>query len=140
MPSSSIGFDVMAFRIRDAAEVAGGAALMGFPVAVTEEVWNLGTELNLAHVLFFAAGSIFFLSIYIYYLHAESDDLVFDKTFLVRITSTYGLALLISTLLLFGVDRLELLSDPITGFKRAILVAFPASFAATTVDNFSSKP
>jgi len=130
----------MAFRTRDTAEVAGGAALMGFPIAVTEEVWNLGTELNVPHVLFFATGSILFLSIYIYYLHAENDTSEFAKTFLIRVTSTYGMALLISALLLMGVDRLELLSDPITGLKRAILVAFPASFAATTVDNLSNTP
>jgi len=36
------------------------------------------------------------------------------------------------------VDRLELFTEPAVGLKRAILVAFPASFAATMVDNFGS--
>ena len=40
-------------------------------------------------------------------------------------------------MLLLGVDRLELLTDPVLGMKRAILVAFPASFAATTIDSFA---
>jgi len=37
--------------------------------------------------------------------------------------------------LLFGVDRFNLLGEPIVSTKRTILVAFPASFAATVVDS-----
>ena len=33
------------FAVRDVAEIALGACIMAFPVAVTEEVWNLGTVL-----------------------------------------------------------------------------------------------
>ena len=131
----------MSFRFRDAAEVAGGAALMGFPVAVTEEVWNLGAELNLPHILFFAAGSLAFLSVYIYYLHNDPASDAARRIgwgFWVRVLSTYGLTVLVSAMLLLGVDRLELFSDPILGLKRSLLVAFPASFSATTVDSFAS--
>jgi uncharacterized membrane protein len=128
----------MNFRLRDAAEVAGGAALMGFPIAVTEEVWNLGAELNLPHVLYFAAGSLLFLSLYIYYLHRDKQEPASAGDFALRVLSTYSIALLVSALLLFGVDRLELFTDPIVGLKRMFLVAFPASFAATTIDSFAS--
>jgi len=56
------------------------------------------------------------------------------------VLATYGVTFLIGVALLYGVDRLDrldLLTDPLTGLKRAILVAFPASFAATAVDSFS---
>ena len=49
------------------------------------------------------------------------------------------MALLVSALLLLGIDRFELFTDPVLGLKRAVLVAFPASFAATTLDNLASK-
>ena len=125
------------FSRRDVAEVATGACIMAFPVAVTEEVWNLGAELSLPHVLFFALGSISFLALMIFMLQHGSvgPD---RKIFLRRVFSTYFLTLLIASLLLLGVDRLELFSNPLVGLKRAILVAFPASFAATAVDSFSS--
>ena len=125
------------FSRRDVAEVATGACIMAFPVAVTEEVWNLGAELSLPHVLFFALGSISFLALMIFMLQHGSvgPD---RKIFLRRVFSTYFLTLLIASLLLLGVDRLELFSNPLVGLKRAILVAFPASFAATAVDNFNS--
>ena len=119
------------------AEIATGACIMAFPVAVTEEVWNLGAELSLAHVLFFALASISFLALMVYMLEHESVG-PNRKVFVRRVLSTYFLTLLIASLLLLGVDRLELFSDPVLGLKRAILVAFPASFAATAVDNFGS--
>ena len=31
------------FKLQDTVEIALGACIMGFPVAVTEEVWNLGS-------------------------------------------------------------------------------------------------
>ena len=49
--------------------------------------------------------------------------------------AAHGLALLVAALLLAGIDRLPLLGDPVLALKRTILVAFPASFAATAVDS-----
>ena len=125
------------FAKRDVAEIATGACIMAFPVAVTEEVWNLGAELSFSHVLFFAIGSISFLALMVYMLQHRTvgPD---HKVFVQRVLSTYFLTLLIAALLLLGVDRLELFSDPMLGLKRAILVAFPASFAATAIDNLGS--
>jgi uncharacterized membrane protein len=109
---------------------------MAFPVAVTEEVWNLGKELSLMRVELFAVASVFFLALLIYLL--QHGRMPADpKVFLQRVLSTYGLTLVISALLLFGVDRLEL-AHPLVGLKRTILVAFPASFAATVVDSLGS--
>ena len=44
----------------------------------------------------------------------------------------------ISAALLYGVDRFEPWDDLLTALRRTILVAFPASFAATVVDNLGS--
>ena len=60
------------FAKKDVAEVATGACIMAFPVTVTEEVWNLGAELSLPHVLFFALASISFLALMIYMLQHGS--------------------------------------------------------------------
>lgn len=89
------------------------------------------------HVLFFALSSIFFLALMVYMLQhgAVGSN---RKVFIRRVLSTYFVTLLIASLLLIGVDRMELFTDPVVGLKRAILVAFPACFAATAVDNFGS--
>ncbi len=125
------------FHLRDVVEIAVGACVMAFPVAVTEEVWNLGEELALGRVLLFALASLFFLAVFIYVLHDHVGFPPTRKAFLLRVASTYGVTLLISALLLLGVDRIDLLQDPLIALKRTILVAFPASFAATAVDSFA---
>ena len=124
------------FSPRDVAEIAIGACVMAFPITVTEEVWNLGEELSLLRVGLFALASVVFLALLIFGLHHGRPPTDY-KVFLQRVFSTYGLTLAISALLLFGVDRLEL-AHPLVGLKRTILVAFPASFAATVVDSLGS--
>ena len=123
------------FAARDLAEIALGACIMAFPVAVTEEVWNLGTELSTSRVILFALASLFFLGLLILLLHRSEVEGIDANQFFQRVLSTYGVTLLISAALLFGVDRFDLLGEPIVSLKRTILVAFPASFAATVVDS-----
>lgn len=127
------------FNRRDVAEVAIGACIMAFPVAVTEEVWNLGVDLALWRALLFAFASVSFLAVFIYVLHNHADFPLTHKTYLRRVAGTYGITLLISALLLLGVDQFDLLQDPVTALKRTVLVAFPASFAATAVDSFGDS-
>jgi len=124
------------FRGRDVIEIALGGCIMAFPTATTEEVWDLGAELSMSHAVLFMIASIFFLAVLIYGMHGHTKS---DRgVFIQRVLATYVVTFLIGAALLFGVDRLDLLSDPLTGLKRAILVAFPASFAATAVDSLGS--
>jgi len=127
------------FQWRDVAEIAVGACIMAFPVAATEEIWNLGAKLSLGRVLVFAVTSVFFLTLFIHVIHGHNHFPLTHKAFLLRVVSTYGVTFLISALLLLGVDRLELFQDPLIALKRTILVAFPASFAATAVDSFADR-
>jgi uncharacterized membrane protein len=123
------------FSRKDAAEISIGCCVMAFPAATTEEIWKLGETLSTGRVLLFAAASMFFLALLMYQLHHGADVQSDHRDFWLRALSTYGLTLAISALILFGVDRLELLVNPLVGIKRTILVAFPASFAATVVDS-----
>jgi len=126
------------FAIRDVAEIAMGACIMAFPVATAEEIWNLGEELTLVRAFLFSLASLFFLGLLVLLLHHGSDVPKDPKVFFQRVLSTYGLTLVIAALLLFGVDRLDLLGHPWVSLKRTILVAFPACFAATAVDSIAS--
>lgn len=127
------------FSRRDFAEIALGGSIMAFPVATTEEVWNLGTELSLLHVMMFTAASMLVLALTIYGLHYRAEGIPNRKAFIQRLVATYGATLLISAALLYGVGRFDILHDSLTSLKRAILVAYPASFAATAVDSLGSR-
>jgi uncharacterized membrane protein len=122
-------------RWKDIGEMAIGACVMGFPVATTEEVWNLGVELPLTRVLLFTLASLFFLGFTMYVTSHEKMNRANRREFLKRVFSTYGLTFTIAALLLFGLDRLEIIHSPLVALKRTMLVSFPASFAATVVDN-----
>ena len=127
------------FQWRDVAEIAVGAFIMAFPVAATEEIWNLGAELSLGRVLIFAGTSVLILALLINRIYGHNRFPLTHKTFVLRVVSTYGVTLLISALLLLGLDRLELFQDPLIALKRTILVALPASFAATAVDSLPNR-
>jgi len=123
------------FARRDVAEIVVGACVMAFPVATTGEVWDLGEQLSLLRVLLFAVASVFFLGMMVFLLHHRKDVPADPRTFFLRVLSTYGLTLVIAALLLYGVDKLPQFAAPLVAVKRTILVAFPASFAATVVDS-----
>lgn len=121
---------------RDIAEIAIGACVMAFPIAVTEEVWDLGEELSLLRAGLIAVASILFLGLMIHLLYPAASATTNRKVYLHRLMATYGFTFLIAALLLLGIDRFDLFGAPLVSIKRAILVAFPASFAATVVDSF----
>jgi uncharacterized membrane protein len=127
------------FRWHDLGEVAVGACIVAFPVAMTDEVWALSAELSIYRVLSFAIISIVLLFAVIFMIHRHDQFPLSHRALVVRVAMTYSVTLLISMLLLFGIDRIELLQEPLVAFKRVIIVAFPASFAATAVDSFSDR-
>jgi uncharacterized membrane protein len=123
------------FVRRDVAEIAIGACVMAFPVAASQEIWDLGERLTLLRVLLFALASILVLGLLVFLLHRGPETPSDRGVFLRRVLSTYGLTLVIAALLLFGVDHLDLFEQPLVAVKRTVLVAFPACFAATVVDH-----
>ena len=127
------------YQIRDIAEAVIGACIIAFPVAATEEVWNVGAELSLGRVLLFALVSNGVLAAVIYAIYQQKNVPFNGRVFARRVAGTYSISLLAAAFLLFGFDRLDLLEQPLIALKRTILVAFPASFAATTIDKFSNR-
>lgn len=121
-------------RARDVAELTIGAGVMGFPMAMTEEVWNLSSEFTLPRILLISLATILVIGALVWYLYQHGEPPEKRQNFMLRVLVGYGLTLLISAGLLFMIDRLELASDPILALKRTILVAFPASFGGTAVD------
>lgn len=122
-------------RARDVAELALGASIMGFPIAATEEIWDLSAELTLFRAILIAIATLLVIGVLVWLLYQHGEPPEDRRDFLRRVLIGYGMTLFISSVLLFGIDRLELTTDPILALKRTILVAFPASFAATAVDS-----
>ena len=57
------------FTARDVAEIAIGTCAIAFPVAVTQEVWDLGAELSMLRAGLIATLSVLGLALVVFLLH-----------------------------------------------------------------------
>jgi len=123
------------FRINDLSEIIVGSVVLAFPVAITEEVWNLGTALPLASSVIIVFSSMIFIAWFVYHAYYQSVMETHWKDLLARTLTTYAITLLISALILTVLNQFPLLTDSAAAINRMILVALPASFCATVVDS-----
>lgn len=123
------------FSRKDLAEIVVAAFALALPLSVTEEVWNLGNDLQLRNVLLIVAVSYSAIA-YSVRSHFYGGNLEGNRgEYAKRILSVYALTLLVAALCLLAVDKLPLLADPVVALKRTILVSLPASFVATMFDS-----
>jgi uncharacterized membrane protein len=123
-------------HLRDLAEIIVGGLVLAFPVAVTEEVWNLSVELPLGRVILISFGSLIFIACFVQTSYKHTLTASSQKELAIRVLTVYGVTILVAATVLAAVDRLHLFTDTLVAIKRTIIVAFPASFAATVVDSF----
>lgn len=121
------------FRLEDIGQLAAGACVMALPVALTEEIWDMGGELSLLRTFVILTVSLITLTCFIWSLFYVKKAADYQGHFFRRVISAYLITFLISFLLLFLFDKAPL-DDLRLALTRTIIVAFPASFAATVVD------
>ena len=109
--------------------------MLAAPLAVTEEVWSLGAKLSLGRIVMIALTSFLVVGAFIYTTFKNDRVIPKGRDFYIRVNTTYFGTLLPCAVMLLGIDRLELFADPVLALKRTVLIAFPASFAATVVDS-----
>ena len=120
---------------RDVSEIIIGSLVLAFPVAVTEEVWNLSVEMSFARALVLSLSSLIFISFFVKTIYRHNFSYSSQKQLLRRVMSVYGLTLLVAAAVLFAIGKLPLMTETMVALKRTIIVAFAASFAATVVDS-----
>lgn len=123
------------FKAGDLAQIVIGSMVLAIPVSVTEEVWNLGEELSWFRIGMIALCSIVITGLFVYVQfyrgHLREHRVEYAK----RVFATYVATLAVAGLLLWLFDKHDLLNAPVVTAKRAIIVAFPATFSATIVDS-----
>jgi len=123
------------FHIKDLSEITIGAVLLAFPVALTEDAWNLGNSLPVLNTIIIVVMSLSFTAWFGYHAHYQSKLDTHGQEFVLRVVVTYSITLVISALILAVLDQFPLWSEPAIAIKRMIIVAAPASAAATVVDS-----
>ncbi len=123
------------FHIKDLSEITIGAVLLAFPVALTEDAWNLGNSLPVLNTIIIVVLSLSFTAWFGYHAQYQSKLDTHGQEFVLRVVVTYSITLVISALILAVLDQFPLWSEPAIAIKRMIIVAAPASAAATVVDS-----
>ncbi len=120
-------------RLEDLFQILGGAAILAIPSAMTEEVWDLGAAMSNGRAVLICAISIATLVAYVWALFYRHRVRLYRWQMLKRVVVGYLAALLLALLLLFLIDKLPADDIPLA-LRRAVLIAWPATISAMTVD------
>jgi len=127
------------FNTEDASQIFVGAFALAVPISFSEEAWRLGQTLPFTNLLMLFILSVVFLAIFTYQSVFQKDIKARLDVFIFRIIVAYLMTVLIVCLVLLCLDKLPLLSAPITAFKRVIIITMPASMGAIVVDSFDKE-
>jgi len=122
---------------QDVVEISIGSAALAFPVATTEEVWNLSSELSAVRIAAIALTSMIVVATFVFVVYKRTDGMPRGKDFRHRVMAVYLVTLFVCAGILLMLDRLPIFTDLSTAINRTVLVAFPASFSATVVDSIT---
>lgn len=122
------------FYPRDLMQVLVGAAILAIPVALTEEVWNLGITLPILNIILLILLSLVFIGTFVYYNFYKKDLKEHKKEFFKRTFSIYICSFFVVALLLSIIQKAPWSTDFLLAFKRTVIIAFPASMSASISD------
>ncbi len=129
----------ISFNWEDASQVFVGAFALAVPISFSEEAWHLGETLPLTNLAMLFSLSVLFLAIFTYQSVFQQNIRHRVPVFLLRIVIAYLIAALVAALVLFCLDKLPILTDPLTAFRRIVVVTMPASMGAIVVDSFDKE-
>jgi uncharacterized membrane protein len=123
----------------DIIQVIIGASALTIPVAFSEEAWNLSRTLPTLNVIILLFLSLLLVSLYsiqgIFSGNINHRIVQFiSRTFIV-----YGVTMIVVFLVLFAINRMPILGEPLIAFKRIVLISFPASLGGVIVDGFDKE-
>lgn len=119
---------------RDIMQMIVGATLLSIPVAFTEEVWKLGETLPVRNIVLLGILSCTFIGLFSFYNSYRNRFKKHALEFTKRVLFTYIIALLVSWLILFVIDKAPGGDQWIFTLKRMIILSFPASMSAAVTD------
>ncbi|GAB5382521.1 MAG: DUF2391 family protein [Aliiglaciecola sp.] len=127
------------FNYEDACQIAVGAFAMAMPIAFTQEAWRMAESIPLINLTFLFFLSLAFLTLYTYYSLFQGDVERRLASYIVRIIMAYCITLVVVACVLFAIDKLPILAEPLLSLKRLVIVAMPASLGAIIVDGLDKE-
>jgi uncharacterized membrane protein len=129
----------ISFNLEDASQIFVGAFALAVPVSFSEEAWKMGQTLPLLNLGMLWLLSVFFLGFYTYYSVFQENIRNRVFIFVARMFIAYFFTAIIVALILFSLDKLPLLAEPLVALKRIVIITMPASMGAIVVDSFDKE-
>ena len=127
------------FNAEDAGQIFVGAFALAVPVSFSEEAWKLGETLPTQNLLLLLTLSVVFLTLYTYQSVFQKEIKSRKFIFILRIVIAYLMTAFVVALVLFCLNKLPFVDDPLTAIKRIIVISMPASMGAIVVDSFDKE-
>ncbi|WP_425608773.1 DUF2391 family protein [Vibrio brasiliensis] len=127
------------FNFEDASQIFVGAFALAVPISFSEEAWRLGETLPLQNLFMLFLLSLVFLTLYTFESVFQRNIANRKFVFVLRIVVAYFITTLVVMLVLFCINKLPLLSEPLVALKRVIIISMPASMGAIVVDSFDKE-
>ncbi len=129
----------LSFNSEDAGQIFVGAFALAVPISFSEEAWRLSETLPLINLCLLITLSLIFLGLFSYQGVFQKEVSSRQWVFISRIIIAYLMAALVVALVLFSLNKLPLLSDPVIAIKRIIVITMPASMGAIIVDSMDKE-
>lgn len=126
-------------NFEDVLQVIVGASALSVPVAFSEESWDLSRTLPNTNVFLLVFLSLLFINLYSFQSIFQGRVRHRIRLFILRTLLDYGITLCVVFMVLFAIDRMPIIEEPLVALKRMIILSFPASMGAVVVDSLDKE-
>ncbi|WP_321299833.1 DUF2391 family protein [Marinifilum fragile] len=126
-------------NLEDIVQVIVGSSALTIPVAFSEESWQLSETLPTLNIIIILILSLLFINIYSFEGIFQGQIKHRLSHFALRTIIDYGVTFVVVFIILFALNRMPILEEPLIAFKRIILLSFPASMGGVIVDGFDKE-
>jgi len=126
-------------NFEDIIQVIVGSSALTIPVAFSEESWRLSQTLPITNLIVILVLSLLFINIYSFQGIFQGQVKHRNSQFVLRTIIDYCVTFGVVFVILFALNRMPLLEEPIVALKRIVILSFPASMGGVIVDGFDKE-
>lgn len=126
-------------NFEDVSQIVIGASVMAIPIAFSEELWRFGETLPSFNLTLLVLLSFIIQTLYIYSSLFQGKE---KSTLLIvsRVIINYIITFFTVSAILFVLNRLSFnYEEFIVGFKRILVLTFPASLGGVIIDGLDKE-
>jgi uncharacterized membrane protein len=126
-------------NLEDIVQVIVGSAALTIPVAFSEESWRLSETLPTLNLIVIILLSLLLINIYSFQGIFQGQIKHRLSHFISRTIIDYGVTIIVVFIILFALNRMPIIDEPLIALKRIIILSFPASMGGVIVDGFDKE-